>query len=78
VEATEPRADRPGLGRFEGWSEPAVHPLEFRIVAEPESFFVLDTGGPLKEGELERAAYWAEGLVASVADADSRGTYVAT
>lgn len=35
----------------------------FELVAEPESFFVLDTAGPLKEGELERAAYWAEGLV---------------
>jgi hypothetical protein len=38
------------------------------VVAEPESFFVLDTGGPLKEGELERAAYWAEDLVASVVE----------
>ena len=25
----------------------------------PEGFFVLDTEGPLKEGELERAAAWA-------------------
>lgn len=28
-------------------------------VIEPEGFFVLDTEGPLKEGELERAAAWA-------------------
>jgi len=27
-----------------------------------ESFFVLGTEGPLKDGELERAAAWAEGL----------------
>jgi flavorubredoxin len=39
------------------------------LVAEPESFFVLDTGGPLKEGELERATYWAQDLAAAVANA---------
>jgi flavorubredoxin len=38
----------------------------FELVAEPESFFVLDTGGPLREGEVERAAYWAEGLAEAV------------
>ena len=38
----------------------------FELVAEPESFFVLDTVGPLKEGELERAAFWAEDLVGAV------------
>ena len=49
------------------------------LVAEPESFFVLDTGGPLKEGELERAGYWAQDLVASVVAAEaSRGTPVAS
>lgn len=42
------------------------HGLE--LVAEPESFFVLDTAGPLKDGELERAAYWAQDLVASVVE----------
>ncbi len=30
---------------------------------EPAGFFVLGTEGPLKEGELERAAAWAENLV---------------
>ncbi len=30
------------------------------IVAEPESFFVAEREGPLEEGELERAARWAE------------------
>ena len=29
----------------------------------PEGFIVKDTEGPLKEGELERAAEWARGLV---------------
>jgi len=30
------------------------------LVAEPEGFFVLGTKGPLKEGELERAATWGK------------------
>ena len=33
------------------------------LLAPPEGFFVLGTQGPLKEGELERAAGWAKGLV---------------
>jgi hypothetical protein len=33
------------------------------LVGEPMGFIVLDAEGPLKEGELERAASWAEGLV---------------
>jgi hypothetical protein len=37
----------------------------FELVAPPESFFVLDTGGPLKGGEIERAAAWAKSLAAS-------------
>jgi hypothetical protein len=34
----------------------------FELVAPPESFFVVDTAGPLKAGELERAAAWAKSL----------------
>jgi flavodoxin len=30
------------------------------LVVAPEGFFVEDAEGPLKEGELERAAAWAE------------------
>jgi flavodoxin len=30
------------------------------LVVEPESFFVAEREGPLEEGELERAASWAE------------------
>jgi len=33
------------------------------LLAPPEGFFVLGTQGPLKEGELERAAGWAKGIV---------------
>jgi flavodoxin len=33
------------------------------LVAPPEGFVVLGTKGPLKEGELERAAEWAKKVV---------------
>lgn len=29
-------------------------------IVEPEGFFVMDTEGPLKEGELERAELWGQ------------------
>ncbi len=32
------------------------------LLVEPESFFVAEREGPLEEGELERAARWAEGI----------------
>ena len=35
------------------------------LVASPEGFFVKGTKGPLREGELERAAGWAKGLLKS-------------
>ncbi len=35
------------------------------LVASPEGFFVKGTEGPLKEGELERAARWAQEIVKS-------------
>ncbi len=31
-----------------------------RLVLPPEGFYVLDTEGPLKDGEIERAAAWAK------------------
>jgi flavodoxin I len=34
-------------------------------VAEPEGFIVLDSEGPLREGELARAGDWARSLAAS-------------
>jgi hypothetical protein len=42
----------------------------FQLVAEPESFFVLGTEGPLKDGELERAAEWAVALRDQVQDVE--------
>ena len=41
-----------------------------RQVAPPEGFIVLDKEGPLRDGEMERAAAWARGVVA-VAGADT-------
>jgi len=37
------------------------------LVASAEGFFVKGGKGPLKEGELGRAAAWAEGIVKSIA-----------
>jgi len=36
------------------------------LTALPEGFFVEGTQGPLKEGEMERAAGWASALVEAV------------
>ena len=36
--------------------------LGFRLVRDPESFYVAHTHGPLLDGELERAARWADTL----------------
>jgi flavodoxin I len=35
------------------------------LLSSPEGFFVKGTEGPLKEGELERAASWAKEVVQS-------------
>ncbi len=35
------------------------------LLVSPEGFFVKGTKGPLKEGELKRAAEWSEGIVNS-------------
>jgi flavodoxin len=40
------------------------------LLAEPESFFVKGTEGPLRDGELDRAAVWARMLM-KVMDAPS-------
>jgi flavodoxin len=36
------------------------------LVASPEGFYVMGMEGPLKEGELERAAAWAKQILAAV------------
>jgi len=57
--------------RKTGWlptgsaAKPAAKRLEakgFRLLVEPEHFYVKDTQGPLDEGELERARIWGVAL----------------
>ena len=36
------------------------------LVSEPEGFCVLESEGPLKDGELDRAAAWAGALVVKI------------
>jgi flavodoxin I len=43
----------------------ALKKREGNLVAAPEGFFVKGKEGPLKEGELERAASWAKEIVES-------------
>lgn len=38
----------------------------YRLTAEPESFFVAGTPGPLEDGELARAGEWAKTLASEV------------
>jgi flavodoxin len=41
----------------------------YRLAAEPESFFVQGSPGPLEEGELERAEEWGKTLADEVSRA---------
>ena len=48
-------------------AEPIANSLTKRggaLVIPPEGFFIKDKEGPLKDGELERAAAWAQQIVA--------------
>lgn len=50
-------------------AEPVANRLRKKgaeLIASPEGFIVNDTEGPLKDGELERAADWAAKIVASI------------
>ncbi len=60
----------PGILKFlAGIFGYAAEPLSKQLIsrggilaAQPAGFFVLDSEGPLKEGELERAADWATSI----------------
>ena len=45
---------------------PVLEKAGATMVATPEGFSVTDTEGPLREGELERAAEWARGLLTAL------------
>lgn len=47
-----------------------LHKLGFTSASDPQHFWVADTLGPLREGQLERARQWGESL-ASQATADA-------
>jgi len=47
-------------------AKPIAYKLEKKggsLIIPPEGFFVIDSKGPLKDGELERAADWAKLIV---------------
>jgi len=65
---TSPRVLRMMVGWFGYAAKPIARGLEGkggRLVAPPEGFFVEGTEGPLRDGELERAAEWATQLKAT-------------
>ncbi len=55
--------------RIFGWAaKPIAKQLKKKggtLTAEPEGFAVMESKGPLKAGELERAATWGRGLAAA-------------
>ncbi len=55
------------LGSAAGKAAKALRKAGYRLIAPPESFWVRDTSGPLREGELERARRWGEQLAATLA-----------
>lgn len=47
--------------------------LRGTMFAAPETFWVADTTGPLRDGEIERARTWAVGLSQSLEHASAEG-----
>jgi hypothetical protein len=48
---------------YRRWAMKALVVKGGNLLAPPEGFVVLGVQGPLKDGELERAAGWAKGIV---------------
>ena len=69
--AFDTRADRPVLlvGSAARGIARRLRQHGYVLAAEPESFFVEGTPGPLEEGEIERAAEWAKALANEVSHA---------
>ena len=51
------------MGYAAPWLEKKLASKGLKIVKPAEGFFVVDSEGPLKDGELERAAAWATSLL---------------
>jgi Flavodoxin domain len=62
--AFDTRADKPVLlvGSAARGIARRLRQRGYGLAAEPESFFVRGTPGPLEEGELDRASAWAASL----------------
>jgi flavodoxin len=63
------------VGTFGYAAKPLANRLRRKggiLLAKPEGFYVQDTKGPLKAGELERAQAWAEN-VSQLADKQNPG-----
>lgn len=65
------------LMRTIGYAEPrlakSLRAKDAPLAAEPEGFFVAGKEGPLEEGEIERAAAWARGLLVRAGYAPATG-----
>lgn len=61
------------LGSAAGKAAKALRHAGYRLIAPPESFWVTDTAGPLRPGELDRARQWGEQLAANVATPQRTG-----
>jgi hypothetical protein len=63
--AFDTRIDKPRVpGSAARGAEKRLRRLGFRLVAEPESFYVSETKGPLVPGEVQRARRWAQQVAA--------------
>jgi hypothetical protein len=61
----------PGSAAVGAWR--VLRRAHFRVAAEAESFWVMGTQGPLRDGELDRARSWGVGLTSLLADARPAG-----
>jgi hypothetical protein len=68
VAAFDTRAHKPALlvGSAAAGISRRLRQHGYALAAEPESFFVEGTSGPLEEGELERAWEWGRTLASEV------------
>ena len=68
VAAFDTRANKPVLlvGSAARGISRRLRERGYMLAAEPESFFVQGTEGPLEDGELERAAEWGKALASGV------------
>jgi hypothetical protein len=72
--AFDTRADKPVLlvGSAARGIARRLRQRGYALAAEPESFFVRGTPGPLEEGELDRASAWAASLAREAAGVVTR------